>query len=94
MLVLAGVLDCWLDDQWTGLRAAAPPPETKERAYRLLFEGDAALDGLAERLVQDARDSGHTEIEPGLALGHVLRQVYDLRHRLDDAVQHEVALNA
>lgn len=94
VLVLAGVLDCWLDDRWTGLRAAVPPPETKERAYRLLFEGDGALDRLAERLVGDARDSGRTEVEPGLALGFVLRQVYDLRRRLDDAVRHEAELSA
>ncbi|MEV4512105.1 hypothetical protein AB0K00_24440 [Dactylosporangium sp. NPDC049525] len=94
VLVLTGVLDCWLDDQWTGLRAAAPPPETKERAYRLLFEGDDALDEVAERLVRDARDDGHTEVEPGLPIGHVLRQVYALRRRLDDAVRHEAELTA
>jgi hypothetical protein len=94
VLVLTGVLDGWLDDQWSGLRAAVPPPETKERAYRLLFEGDAALDRLAEDLVRDARVNGHTEVEPGLPIGAVLRQVYALRRRLDDAVRHEAELSA
>ncbi len=94
VLVLTGVLHCWLDDHWTGLRAAVPPPETKERAYRLLFEGEGALDRLAERLVRDARDGGHAEVEPGLPVGYVLRQVYDLRRRLDDAVRHEAELSA
>jgi hypothetical protein len=94
VLVLVGVLDCWLDDQWTGLRAASPPPETKEQAYRLLFEGDTALDRLAERLVGDATAAGRTEVEPGLPIRFVLRQVYDLRRRLDDAVRHEAELTA
>ena len=72
-------------------RAAA---ETKERAYRLLFEGDGALDPLAEEFVRDAVDGGHAEIEPGLPVRFALRQVYDLRRRLDDAVRHEAELSA
>jgi hypothetical protein len=94
VLVLAGVLDCWLDDQWTGLRVAAEPPETKEEAFRLLFEGPEGLDRVAERLVGEARDGGHAEVEPGLPIRFVLRQVYDLRRRLDDAVRHETELGA
>ncbi|GAA1514882.1 hypothetical protein GCM10009827_032080 [Dactylosporangium maewongense] len=94
VLVLTGVVDRWLDDEWTGLRAAVAPPETREQAFRLLFEGERALDRLAERLVDEAGDGGRTEIEPGLPLRFVLRQVYDLRRRLEDAVHHEADLDA
>lgn len=97
--VLTGLLDMWLNRDWTWLRGATEPPESAGEVHRIVFERGGAgargpLDQLAHRLVWQAREAGVTELKPGVETDEVLRGVYELRRRLADAADHEVELES